>query len=92
MVKINSKFDLGRVVITRGAEAELSEEDVDSGIRRHAMGDWGDVVEDDAKMNDEALKHEGRIMSVYHSEDGVKFWIITEWDRSATTILLPSEY
>lgn len=69
-------------------------------LERHQSGDWGEVPKEDAKENKLALKHGNRIMSSYyiHPEDKVppsldgKFWIITEADRSATTVLLPSEY
>ena len=57
-----------------------------------APGDFGDVSEEDWELNEEAVDTGDRILSAYHDRNGVKFWIITEWDRSATTILLPSEY
>ena len=50
------------------------------------------MSEEDKELNEEAMHNEGRILSAYHDRNGIKFWIITEWDRSATTILLPSEY
>ena len=59
---------------------------------RRAEGDWGDVCKEDWAENDEALKHERRLLSSYRTKHGVRFWIITEWDRSVTTILLPLEY
>jgi hypothetical protein len=61
-------------------------------IRRHVRGDWGNVCEDDAKENDFSVKNGFRIFSVYRLSDDTKIWIITEADRSATTVLLPSEY
>ena len=64
-------------------------------LNRHATGDWGDLDPEDAKLNDAALTSgEDRIFSVY-KRDGIpdgKIWIITERDRSATTVLFPSEY
>ena len=60
--------------------------------RRHQGGDWGDVCEDDAEANELALKDNSRLLSVYHTARMVKLYVITEWDRSATTILLPEEY
>ena len=86
------KFELGQVLITPGARDALELKDVISCLVRHASGDFGDVSEEDKAYNEEALEDEGRIMSAYHDRNDVKFWIITEWDRSATSILLPSEY
>ena len=54
--------------------------------------DWGNLCEADRKQNDWALKNGERLLSSYRASNGTKFWIITEWDRSYTTILLPSEY
>ncbi len=87
-----ARFSLGRTVITRGALAELSHRDVQQGIARHVKGDWGDLCEDDQRANDDALKCGARLLSAYHTTTGLKFWIITEADRSATTVLLPEEY
>ena len=70
----------------------LTTDDVLTALCRHLGGDWGDVCDEDGMTNDSALQCGARLFSVYHAEDGTKFWIITEWDRSITTILLPSEY
>jgi len=86
------RFALGRTVITRGALDALSGEDVHACIARHASGDWGDVCPEDKQANDDALRVGSRLLSAYHTEGGRKFWIITEADRSATTVLLPEEY
>lgn len=86
------KFELGQVLITPGAHDDLDLKDVASCLVRHAGGDFGDVCEEDKAYNEEAVETGGRILSAYHDSNGIKFWIITEWDRSATTILLPSEY
>jgi hypothetical protein len=86
------KFSLGQVVITRPALIELFHADVQTAITRHHNGDWGDLDKEDKAQNEFALKNEGRLFSAYVGENGVKFWIITEWDRSVTTILLPSDY
>ena len=85
-------FALGRTVITRGALDALDDEVVHNSIVRHASGDWGDVCAEDRQSNEEALKNGTRLFSVYHTDDGRKFWIITEADRSGTTVLLPEEY
>jgi hypothetical protein len=65
--------------------------DVRLALLRHAGRDWGNVCKDDWKANDEALQNGDRLLSSYESQ-GVKFWIITEWDRSVTTVLLPEDY
>ena len=85
-------FALGRTVITRGALDALAQDDVLSGLSRHARGDWGDVCSEDREANDAALSCGARLLSAYRTPDGTKFWIITEADRSATTVLLPEEY
>ena len=85
-------FALGRLVITRGVLDALDGKDVHTGIARHARGDWGDVCPEDKQANDDALRVGARVLSAYHTDGGRKFWIITEADRSATTVLLPEEY
>lgn len=85
-------FELGQTVITREALASLNQHDVESAIRRHTLGDWGDCDKEDWQLNDEAVGEELRLFSIYHDREGTKFWIITEADRSATTVLLPSDY
>jgi hypothetical protein len=83
---------LGRVVITAGALHSLSNEDTLIALARHHSFDWGDVSPGDWESNDEAMLDEGRILSIFKTESGEPFWIITEADRSSTTILLPSDY
>ena len=87
-------FDLGRIVATPGALEHLSLADIMTALGRHSLGDWGDLDEEDREANDRALQDGGRLLSAYRTagESAVKFWIITEWDRSVTTILLPEEY
>ena len=87
-----AKFRLGRIVSTPNALSQLTHEDILMGIRRHQSGDWGDVNTDDKAANDRALAEQTRIFSVYRSALGVKFWLITEADRSATTVLMPEDY
>lgn len=89
---IGPLFSLGELIITRHADALLSEDDIRLAVNRHIIGDWGNIPEGDRGLNNEALRLGERLMSVYESSDGVQFWIITEWDRSVTTILLPSDY
>ncbi len=88
---LRPKFTLGQVVITPGAQKGLRPEDMLQSVARHAHGDWGNLCDEDRRQNEEALNRGGRLFSTYHS-DGKKFWIITEADRSVTTVLLPEEY
>lgn len=93
-------FPFGRCVQTSGVayESSISPEfalNVRKCLNRHLSGDWGDLCEDDKKLNDEAVKNEDRILSAYNlntSDGDNKIYIITEWDRSVTTVLFPSEY
>jgi hypothetical protein len=88
------RFPLGRTVITRGALDALIEarQSALEFFRRHQSGDWGEVCEEDRRENDFSVAHGFRILSAYCTKAGVKLWVITEADRSATTVLLPSEY
>lgn len=83
---------LGRTLATPGALAALTRDDITAALGRHVHGDWGDCDAHDTAENNFALDKALRLLSVYHSARGVKFWIITEADRSATTVLLPEEY
>jgi hypothetical protein len=94
MEATQAKFSMGLVFATPGALAAFEEADESSLVflMRHASGDWGDVCSEDRQANEFALENKLRLFSVYHLEDGTKIWIITEAERSVTTILLPSEY
>ena len=87
-------LELGAVVATPGAIAALAE--ADQGPRefleRHLNGDWGEVGFEDWAENDRSIRDGFRILSAYTLKTSVKIWIITEADRSVTTILLPDEY
>lgn len=87
-------FPLGHMVATPGALAALieAEEIPLTFLQRHARGDWGEMPPEDVKENELSLREGFRLMSAYTLKSGVKIWVITEWDRSVTTILLPSEY
>ena len=87
-----AKFRLGRIMTTPNALESLTHDDILTGIQRHQAGDWGDVEEDDHKANERALIAGTRLWSVYHAHNRLRFWIITEADRSATTVLLPEDY
>ena len=86
------KFPLGRIVTTPGALAIIPNEEMQSTLRRHHSGDWGELDEHDRQENERALREGSRLFSVYRTEAGVKFYIVTEHDRSVTTVLLPEEY
>lgn len=85
------KFELGQIVTTPGAMNAIDLLQMTRLLARHASGDWGDLSEEDKKENEFSLANGFRIMSSYKVND-VKIWVITESDRSCTTILLPSEY
>ena len=87
-----AKFRLGRIVSTPNALDQLTQDDILLAIGRHQAGDWDDVGDDDRQENELTLKEGFRLFSVYHSLSGVKFWVITEADRSVTTVLLPEDY
>ena len=87
-----AKFQLGRIVATPNALDCLTQDDIRSGIIRHQAGDWGDLDADDRKENDLALERGSRLLSAYQASNGVTFWIITEADKSSTTVLLPEDY
>ncbi len=82
----------GRLAATPAVLDAVPKPELLAAFQRHMRGDWGIVSEADWKANDQALKSGERLLSAYKSSSGTKFWIITERDRSYTTILLPSEY
>ena len=86
------QFRLGRLLITPNAQGKLSETDIQAGLQRHSQRDWGDVDANDRQANNVAVTEGTRILSAYVSENKVRFWIITEADHSATTVLLPEDY
>lgn len=92
------KYPLGRVVWTRSVNKRIAESTefarfVSTSLRRHANGDWGDMVEEDKRENEFALQMGNlRLFSAYEHQSQPKVWIITEADRSATTILFPEDY
>lgn len=88
------KFSPGNIVATPGALEALraSGDDLLAYVIRHLAGDWGDIDEHDRRENELSLIHGFRLLSAYTLNSGTKIWIITEADRSVTTILLPDEY
>jgi len=92
-----SRFTLGQLVMTRGVNDRVADNTqfakfVTESLGRHAKGDWGDLGQEDKKENDFSLKKGFRLLSAYERNDLPKIWIITEADRSATTVLFPDEY
>ena len=99
---INPAFNTGQIVASRGVY-DLAYQNPDfaqfvqKSLNRHVKGDWGDVGGEDKQTNDQSLKQGTRLLSAYNDDRFPKYgvatiWIITEADRSATTILFPDEY
>jgi len=89
-----TRFPLGQTYITPGAEEALmiaGQTGIEF-LRRHMSQDWEELSDADVRENELSLKEGFRLLSAYRTAKGQKLWIITEADRSATTILLPSEY
>ena len=93
-VVIDSKFDFGNVVATTALykHCKMHKFSLLPYLVRHANCDWGDVCKSDWESNDKAVKEGLRILSEYKLPDGLKIWIITEWDRSTTTLLFQEDY
>lgn len=87
-----AKFLLGRVVATPNALAQIPNNEILQALSRHERGDWGTLDPEDRDVNENSLKHGGRLFSRYVSTANVAFHIITEWDRKVTTVLLPEDY
>ena len=86
------RFDLGSTFATINAVAAFASEVLVECLRRHASCDWGDLGEEETSANERALLTGGRLSSRYSLPDAGKLWVITEHDRSATTLLLPQDY
>ena len=88
------RFSMGQIVATPGALETLQQAERDPAefLARHVTGDWGDLEDEDKQENELSVAQGFRILSAYTLKDNTKIWIITERDRSATTILLPREY
>ncbi len=91
---IEATFPLGRTLATPGALEAIQEAGQEPAefLLWHQAGDWGEVCKEDRQENELSLREGFRLLSVYSTSKGVKLWVITEADRSATTILLPEEY
>jgi len=94
---VGSKFNLGRLYLTRGVNDLVAEnlkfaKCVSESIQKHAVGDWGNLEDEDKLANERALIDGSRLFSAYEGSGHPKIWIITEADRAATTVLFPDEY
>jgi hypothetical protein len=85
-------FQLGKLVLTSHALKQLDPQSVYDAFKRYIQADWGDLCSEDKQVNNDALLYGNRILAAYSDSKGIKFWIITEGDRSYTTVLLPEEY
>jgi hypothetical protein len=87
-------FDLGQLVATPGALAALEKtgQSPMEFLSRHVTGDWGDIPDEDRKENQYSLEHDFRLLSSYRTNADEVVWVITEANRSHTTLLLPNEY
>ena len=86
------RLDLGQTVITPAAASVLQTHEVLAALRRHVIGDWGELGPEDWAANNRALIAGERVLSAYRSRTGIRFWIITEAGREVTTVLLPEDY
>ena len=86
------RFELGRLCITPNAAEAVPAEEVLQAVARHATGDWGLLNPHDRQQNEHALRQGGRLLSVYQSSTGQRFYVITEASRDFTTVLLPEDY
>jgi hypothetical protein len=91
MEAIRPKFRYGQIVATAAAAELLSEAQIGEMLTRHLSGDWGDLDDSDKLMNESALKNGERLLSRYVVNDE-PFYVITEWDRSVTTVLRSQDY
>lgn len=90
--EVVAKFPFGQLVATPNALHSVPNNEILIALSRHVRGDWGTLDSEDLQSNERALAHGGRLFSAYLSTAQVKFWIITEADRSVTTVLLPEDY
>ena len=92
VMKEPGRFPLGELYLTAAVDRTIAPAVISRALARHAQGDWGDVGPEDWAENELSLKEGYRLLSAYKDSQGVTFWIITERDRSVTTVLLPDDY
>lgn len=88
---MKTKVLLGTIVATPNVLSHVSLPEIFRALARHQFGDWGELDEANRKVNDAALRRGGRLLSAYNAAGGNRFWIITEWDRTVTTVLMPED-
>ena len=88
------KFHLGQIVGTPGALEAIADagQSPEFFLKKHVAGDWGEVCPEDKELNEQALVDGDRLLSAYRTSKNVRIWIITESDRSVSTLLLPEDY
>jgi hypothetical protein len=91
-IDLGPRFELGQIVVTTDAAMKIPPGDIESALRRHSRGDWGDLDSKDRQQNDRAVERGGTIASIFRATNGDKFYVLTEADRSVTTVLMPEEY
>ena len=96
-ISSEARFPLGQLLMTRGVNNRVADDSGFAGfvlasLKRHTRCNWGDLRQEDKKENEFSLRDGFRLLSAYEREGLPKIWIITEADRSATTILFPDEY
>jgi hypothetical protein len=90
-ITVNTRFNLGQLCITQNVANTMPSDEILKALERHAAGDWGLVDQATWEQNDQAMRNGKRLSSVYQSSAGQRFWIITEANRSTTTVLLPED-
>ena len=90
-------FNTGQIYITCGVNKQITDNAkfaifVSDSLNKHIRGEWGEISEDDKEENQFSLNRDLRLFSAYERNDFPKIWIITEADRSVTTVLFPDEY
>ena len=86
------RFQLGITYATPRVLNRIDLDAINFAVTRHSLADWGEVCMHDKRANDLALENGGRLFSTYRDANSQKFWVITEADRSCTTVLFPEEY
>ena len=86
------EVELGSIFVTTNASTSVSSARIGVALARHGSGDWGEGHESDRRLNDQALRDGGRLFSVYEYVPNIRLWVITEADRSYTTVMLPEDY
>jgi hypothetical protein len=92
MTKTKDKFSLGVIVMSSDVANEVGRATIRDAINRHAKGDWGEVCKEAWEENELAIIKGRRLLSSYRNDEGKRFWILTEADRTSTTVMIPEDY